>query len=58
MSTVSGRITRKKGQTTTKLEITSTKKKQKLLPADSAEFLEKLKSLLKQYNMSLKKVKT
>lgn len=57
MSTVTGRITRKKGQTTTKLEITSRKRKQKLQPAESAEFLEKLKSLLRQYNMSLKKVK-
>lgn len=57
MSNVTGRITRKKGQTTTKLEITSRKSKSKIPPAKSAEFLEKLKSLLRQYNMTLKKVR-
>lgn len=57
MSSVTGRITRKKGQTTTKLEITSRKSKSKIPPAKSAEFLEKLKSLLRQYNMTLKKVR-
>lgn len=62
MSTVSGLITRKKkGRTISKLKIankkTSAKKTQPIPPAKAAEFIAKLKSLARQYNITIQNVK-